>query len=233
MGGLYKKEVLIRPSSGVSVPAAINWVNGWLDRFYTAEGNEDNFFADIFDPRGNHSRVIRVFHTGCMAKYGLTSDQLVYTITGDPADGGADDQYLDVEDGGDTGGHFVLSESEEFTTLKGKVNTLEGEHEQNTGSVSDEDVVRIMKTAEAFTTLEGKVSALEDIHAHDAVSITESDVMRLIRERQTDSNVGGLIERIIALEAIVEQQAVLIEDMVASPPATENSADDVDLIDIL
>jgi len=128
--GLYKKEVLIRPASTVSVTAAVTWTMGWMDAFYTAEGNEDNFFADIFDPRGNHPRIIRVFHTGCsLSPYFIPEDQLVFNLIGDKDDPGLDDAYLDeVEGGGES--DFILQEDSAFISLSSKVDDLEAEDEK-------------------------------------------------------------------------------------------------------
>lgn len=37
MGAMYKKEVLIKPTSTITTDAAISWVSSWLDAFYTGE----------------------------------------------------------------------------------------------------------------------------------------------------------------------------------------------------
>lgn len=71
MGGLYKKEVVIRSGSTISKDAAFDWVGGWLDSFYQAANGEDDFFAGLFDTRDNQAYLI--FHSACKAKFELNS----------------------------------------------------------------------------------------------------------------------------------------------------------------
>jgi len=67
MAGLYKKEVVIRPTSTVTVQAAIDWTKDWLNNtFQDTDSNKnedgsyiDYFFGDVFDARTGN--IIRVF----------------------------------------------------------------------------------------------------------------------------------------------------------------------------
>ena len=76
--GLYKKEVLIRLVSTISVDGAKNWTKNWLnDRFQDDSDNKDSndkyidyFFADVFDSRTGN--IYRVFSDACEDKYDMS-----------------------------------------------------------------------------------------------------------------------------------------------------------------
>lgn len=84
MAGLYKKEVVVRPTSTVTLQGAIDFTKGWLnDTFQNkaenkdAEGNYiDYFFGDIFDARNGN--IYRVFSDACSVKYGM--NELVFDV---------------------------------------------------------------------------------------------------------------------------------------------------------
>jgi len=75
--GLYKKEVLIRTISTITVEGAKNWAKNWInDHFQDADKNKDDngkyidyFFADIFDARDKN--LYRVFSDACEDKYDM------------------------------------------------------------------------------------------------------------------------------------------------------------------
>ena len=91
MPGLYKKEVLIREVSTISVQAAKDWTINWItNEFQEAESNKstqydedgnpiyvdsygyiDYFFADIFDSRDGN--IYRVYSESCRPKYSMTN----------------------------------------------------------------------------------------------------------------------------------------------------------------
>lgn len=79
MGGLYKKEVLIREVSTVSVQAAKDWTKNWMDNtFQNVDSNKDGngnfidyFFADIFDARDGN--IYRVYTDACISKYSMST----------------------------------------------------------------------------------------------------------------------------------------------------------------
>lgn len=79
MGALYKKEVVIRPTSTMTVQGAIDWTQNWLMTAFQdkaenkdANGNYiDYFFADIFDSRTGN--IYRVFSNPCTTAYSLTT----------------------------------------------------------------------------------------------------------------------------------------------------------------
>jgi len=81
--GLYKKEVLIRPTSTVTVSGAYDWTRNWLQDFQDKSENKDSngnyidyYFADIFDSRT--SNIYRIYSNPCEDKYDLT--ELRFTI---------------------------------------------------------------------------------------------------------------------------------------------------------
>ena len=75
--GLYKKEVLIRPVSTISVQGAKDFAKNWMnDNFQNVDENKDEdgnyidyFFADIFDARDGN--IYRVYTEACMDKYSM------------------------------------------------------------------------------------------------------------------------------------------------------------------
>ncbi len=79
MAGLYKKEVVIRPTSTITVQGAKDWTKNWLNNtFQEASSNKnsdgtykDYFFGDIFDSRTGN--IYRVFSDACADKYDLTT----------------------------------------------------------------------------------------------------------------------------------------------------------------
>ena len=78
MAGLYKKEILIRPVSTITVPGAITFVHNWLDdNFQNVASNKnssgdfiDYYFADIFDSRTGN--LIRVYTNAAGAYYSMS-----------------------------------------------------------------------------------------------------------------------------------------------------------------
>jgi hypothetical protein len=122
MAALYKKEIIIRPSSSVGVQAAIAWTNNWLGGFYNAEDNADKsktFFADIFDPRGDHVLLLRVYHSSCTKLFGMK--QLTFVLIGDKNDPGLEDGYIDESEEVPENESFILADAEEYKALKKEV----------------------------------------------------------------------------------------------------------------
>lgn len=84
MGGLYKKEVLVKPTSTATTDGAIEFTKNWLNNtFQNKEDNldengnyKDYFFADVFDSRNGN--ILRVFSDACEAYYGMT--ELVFEV---------------------------------------------------------------------------------------------------------------------------------------------------------
>lgn len=84
MAGLYKKEVLIREVSSVSVQAAKTWSIGWITNTFQEDPDninpdgsyKDFFFADIFDSRDGN--IYRVYTEACKPQYSMTN--IEYTI---------------------------------------------------------------------------------------------------------------------------------------------------------
>jgi hypothetical protein len=77
MGGLYKKEVVVRPTSTMSVQGAKDWTKNWLSSFQDATTNKDAngvyidyFFADIFF--AGTGNIYRVFSEPCKTKYEMS-----------------------------------------------------------------------------------------------------------------------------------------------------------------
>jgi len=79
MAGLYKKEVVIRPTSTITVQGAKDWTKNWLNNTFQEEDSNKNsdgtykdyFFGDIFDSRTGN--IYRVFSDACADKYDLTT----------------------------------------------------------------------------------------------------------------------------------------------------------------
>ena len=79
MAGLYKKEVLIRPTSTITVQGAKDFATNWMnDTFQNVDSNKDAdgkfidyFFADVFDARDGN--IYRVFTGACTDKYEMTT----------------------------------------------------------------------------------------------------------------------------------------------------------------
>jgi len=77
MAGLYKKEVLIRPVSTITVQGAKDFATNWMrDTFQEVDSNKDAdgnyidyFFADVFDARTGN--IYRVFSEACKDKYSM------------------------------------------------------------------------------------------------------------------------------------------------------------------
>ena len=82
-GALWKKEVVIRPTSTISVSAAQNWTKNWLASFQDDTNNKDKkgnyidyFFADLFDARTGN--LYRIFSDAAGKYYDMT--QTVFDI---------------------------------------------------------------------------------------------------------------------------------------------------------
>jgi len=83
MAGLYKKEVVVRPTSTITVQGAKDFAKNWLnDHFQNADDNKDSndnyidyFFADVFDARDGN--IYRVFSDACASKYEMTELEFV------------------------------------------------------------------------------------------------------------------------------------------------------------
>lgn len=180
MASMLKKELLIRPTSTVSIEGAITFCIGWLDRFYSLDEPDTTFFADIYDPRGAHSRIIRVFHTECVRLYGLSADKLVFNLLGDANDPGYDDAYLDEPD--PTGTDFILADDPLFqatqTTITENHIDFENSSEPEDDSIGgltvevvrswvDDYVGEINAqpggTGEVLDDLEARITALEEM----------------------------------------------------------------------
>lgn len=84
MGGLYRKEVIVKSTSTSTTQEAKDFAKSWLnDTFQNkadnkdAEGNDiDYFFADVFDARNGN--IYKVFSDACETKYGMTN--LVFDV---------------------------------------------------------------------------------------------------------------------------------------------------------
>ena len=135
MASMFKKELLIRPVSSVSVEAAVNYCVSWLDGFYDPSVPDTTYFADIYDPRGSHSRIIRVFHTECVRLYQMDPDQLVFNLIGDPNDPGFDDDYLDEAD--PTGTDFVLADDPLFQATQATIASNQVDFENSSEPEND------------------------------------------------------------------------------------------------
>jgi len=85
--GLYKKEVLVKPTSTVTVQGAKDFTKNWLnDTFQNAASNKDAdgnyidyFFGDVFDSRTGN--IYRVFSDACADKYSMTELNFDILIT--------------------------------------------------------------------------------------------------------------------------------------------------------
>jgi hypothetical protein len=76
-GALWKKEVVIRQNSTISVAGAQDWTKNWLDRFQDDEDNIDEdgdyidyFFADLFDSRTGN--LYRIFTDAAGTRFKMT-----------------------------------------------------------------------------------------------------------------------------------------------------------------
>ena len=82
--GLFNNQVVIRPTSTITVKAAQEWTQNWLDNNYQdiasnkdTNGNYINFYmADIFD--GRSGNLYKVFSKACAKEYDMT--QLTFTL---------------------------------------------------------------------------------------------------------------------------------------------------------
>jgi len=80
MPALYKKEVLIRENSTITVQGAIDWTKNWLNNtFQNSEENKDEngnyidyFFADMFDSRDR--KLYRIFSSAAKSYYHMSND---------------------------------------------------------------------------------------------------------------------------------------------------------------
>lgn len=182
MASMFKKELLIRPVSSVSVEAAVNFCVSWLDGFYDESDPDVTYFADIYDPRGSHSRIIRVFHTECVRLYQMDPDQLVFNLIGDPNDPGFDDDYIDEAE--PSGGDFILADDPLFQATQTIINENQVDFENSSEPEDDslggitEDLVRSWVddyvgeingvpggVGEVLEDFETRISALEEILA--------------------------------------------------------------------
>ena len=136
MASMLKKELIIKPTSSVSIEFAIEYCKSWLDGFYDPV-NEPNttFFADIFDPRGNYPRIIRVFHTENIRLFGLTEDKLVFNLMGDPDDPGYDDDYIDEAD--PSGTDFILADDPLFQATQATIASNQVDFENSSEPEND------------------------------------------------------------------------------------------------
>lgn len=77
MGGLYKKEILIRPTSDITVQGAKDFAKNWLNNTFQEKASNkdengnyiDYFFGDVFDARTGN--IYRVFSDACADKYDM------------------------------------------------------------------------------------------------------------------------------------------------------------------
>ncbi len=82
--GLFNNQVVIRPTSKITVDAAQKWTQNWLNTDYQdiptnkdTNGNYVKFYmADIFDARTGN--LYKVFSNACAKKYDMT--QLTFTM---------------------------------------------------------------------------------------------------------------------------------------------------------
>ena len=120
MASLYKKEVLVRPSSTISVQGAIDWTHNWLDTtFQEVSSNKDTngdyidyFFADIFDARTGN--IYRVFTNACKSYYSMTEVDFELLNTSNFAKAtDVDAIQTQVSDNGD---RIVALENQDTTT---------------------------------------------------------------------------------------------------------------------
>jgi len=82
--GLFNNQVIIRPTSTITVEAAQKWTQNWLNTNYQevvsnkdTNGNYVNFYmADIFD--GRSGNLYKVFSDACAKEYDMK--QLTFTL---------------------------------------------------------------------------------------------------------------------------------------------------------
>lgn len=108
MGALYKKEVLVKEDSTITLDAAFTWVENWLESFYTgvnapAIPSDLKALENAFANQGNQGysnelrgskqlndffadlfdardgKVYRIFHSACKQSQGLS--KLVYALS--------------------------------------------------------------------------------------------------------------------------------------------------------
>jgi len=82
-GALWKKEVVIRQTSTISITGAKDWTKNWLSSFQNkpenidaSGGYIDYFFADLFDARTGN--LYRIFSDAAGAKYSMS--EVVFDI---------------------------------------------------------------------------------------------------------------------------------------------------------
>lgn len=128
MGGLYKKEILVKPTSTATKEQAIAATRTFVNSFQNAAANKDGngnfidyFFGDCYDSRNGN--IYRVFSDACSGYYAMpNTDGLVkYDIIDNDVlalkseipsvDGLASTTYVDDAIAGiDTGGSVDLTE---------------------------------------------------------------------------------------------------------------------------
>jgi hypothetical protein len=76
-GALWKKEVVIRQNSTISVVGGQNWTRNWLDSFQDDQDNIDEngdyidfYFADLFDSRTGN--LYRIFTDAAGSRFNMT-----------------------------------------------------------------------------------------------------------------------------------------------------------------
>ena len=102
-GSLWKKEVVIRPTSSISVQEAQDWTKNWLATFQDDADNKDGngdyidyFFGDLFDARTGN--LYRIFSEAAGAHYNMTEIVFDILITSKfvPWENVSDDTDLEV-----------------------------------------------------------------------------------------------------------------------------------------
>ena len=83
---LFKKEVIIRENSTITVKDAITWTKNWLNKFQDKDTNKDSngnyinyFFADTFDSRTGN--LYRVFTDASKKKFNMKNTVFELLIT--------------------------------------------------------------------------------------------------------------------------------------------------------
>lgn len=91
MPGLYKKEVLVKPTSTTTRDAVVIATRAFINSFQNASTNKDAngvfikyFFGDCFDSRDGYT--FRIYSDACAAFYSMPSvDGLIKYVLSDPS----------------------------------------------------------------------------------------------------------------------------------------------------
>jgi hypothetical protein len=140
---LKKKEVLLRPTSPLTIEEAIAWTRNWVNSLQEADENKDEyghyidyFFADLFD--GKTGDLYRIFSDACKTRYDMTETVFSILKTSD---------YAKVEE--------VQGLREDFETFSGDVLPRINELETDLNSLKSE-VLFVVRSGETTAISENK-----------------------------------------------------------------------------